>query len=129
VDITKWYNEIPKNLRDLKNILNHQPKVSKPTRIEHYYTSQKCPICDQITKKGLCNECENDKQSSLFILQNKKRLVERDKNHLNEICMYCMGNRREEIECQSLDCSVLFERIKVSKENKNIEEFISSLNW
>jgi len=80
-------------------------------------------------KKGLCNECENDKQSSIFILQNKKRLIGRDIHHLNEICMYCMGIRKEEIECQSLDCSVLFERIKISKEYNVVKEFIDSLNW
>lgn len=48
---------------------------------------------------------------------NRTKLLEKDMELVNEICMNCLGCRNpNQIECESLDCPIYFERSKVSKQ-------------
>lgn len=49
---------------------------------------------------------------------------------LHEICASCSATRYEEgIECDSLDCSVLFDRVAAGREVDEVEGLQKFLDW
>lgn len=117
VNVASWFNEMPKHLREFRPSAIQSAVPAHKTRIDQYYLSQKCPVCDALAKPGeLCAECNDNPQASVLVLLMRYKLVTRALQRLNTICMSCMGDFRsnKEIECDSLDCSVMYERVKVN---------------
>jgi DNA polymerase zeta len=125
VNVASWFNEMPKYLREFRPPKIENKSVQR-TRIDQYYLSQKCPICDSLAKAGeLCDSCKNDKQTSSLILLMRQKLITRALQRLNTICMSCMGDyhHNKDIECDSLDCSVMYERVKVQQHKLLLDSY------
>jgi len=110
VDLKLWFNEMPRIRPNTLNIVKE-----KKVTIEDYYTGGHCNICDTLIKNGeiLCQPCKNNKQFTGFILINKMKQTEQHYTHLVETCMQCTGSRNPNISCDSLDCVIYFERVKI----------------
>lgn len=129
VSISDWYMEMPKRLRSAKSSHNHliteaDAKRRKQT-IEHYYSSQYCPICDTLTAKPVCDSCQANPALSTFILSARIKSKKAKQSHLLEICMQCSSNpgRSTTIDCDSLDCTVYYQRIKYSAEANKVASY------
>jgi DNA polymerase zeta len=128
VDITSWYTSMPKNVRLLQQLqLPGKGGPNAKSRIDQYYLSQHCPICDELTRRGLCDNCSKNKQSSAYILTVRMRHLQQQLHHLNEICVQCQGTRDPTVDCVSLDCAVLFERNKVNIAAATVQSYVQSL--
>ena len=131
VNVQAWYARIPKATR----YLPHKRPLSalggtltsttthKPT-IDHFYLSRHCICCDALTmvNEPLCRACQDDKQLVAFVLPHRLNRIERQYVHIGRICSTCGGvGPRGEIICESLDCSMYFERRKVWYERKTVQ--------
>lgn len=117
-DVREWFYSMPRSIRALVPTT----KTVKNT-IDDYYQSRNCIICGQSTFQKLCRDCTNDPQTSYFLLMSKKKHIEKLWNNQLEICMQCIGRRyfrtvfnarNAKIDCDSVDCPVLFERRKLN---------------
>lgn len=129
VSISDWYLEMPKRLRTAKSAHNHflteaDAKRRKQT-IEHYYSSQYCPICDTLTAKPVCDACQAKPALSTFILSARIKSKKAKQLRLLEICMQCTSNpaRSTSVDCDSLDCTVYYQRIKYSSEASKVAAY------
>jgi len=151
-DVRHWYAEMPRRSRRTRRIANlkaaterfahltattsesaavHRslapPKKRKAiaTTIDQYYLSCHCPVCDQITNTGLCQACGADKQRSAMKLLSDLQRLERQLASMNELCMNCTGIRNVALVnyCQSLDCTVFFERHKLADAMQQLDGF------
>lgn len=126
VNVAGWFNEMPKHLREFRPPATVQAQGAQKTRIDQYYLSQRCPVCDTLTKPGeICAECSENQQASTLVLVMRYKLTTRALQQLNSICMSCMGDFRsnKEIECDSLDCSVMYERVKVNHHKQLLDGY------
>jgi DNA polymerase zeta len=85
------------------------------SRIDQYYLSQHCPVCDALTQQGLCATCRANRQSSFLVLTARLQLLTAESQHLHQICRQCCDTTHRSVSaatppCDSLDCQVLFER-------------------
>ena len=93
--------------------------------ISQYFGSSSCPLCDEpISCRGLCTSCASNRQTSAFSLSSMVRLKEKDHLELVALCQSCTGANRLEQDCISLDCPVLYRRVKAV----NHLQMISKLN-
>ena len=129
VSISDWYMEMPKRLRTAKSSHNHfitqaDAKRRKQT-IEHYYTSQYCPICDTLTAKPVCEKCQEKPALTTFILTSRIKSKRAKQMRLLEICMQCTSNpgRSTSIDCDSLDCTIYYQRLKYSAEANKVASY------
>ncbi|XP_076372348.1 DNA polymerase zeta catalytic subunit isoform X2 [Tachypleus tridentatus] len=106
INVATWYSEMP---RTSKTVLSSEfhPRHRKGT-LSQYFTTLACPVCEDETTQGLCVKCRNNAQSSVFILNDKIRKMERAVSHLEMICQSCKGSSEKKNTCISLDCPVLF---------------------
>ena len=105
----------------------------KKRTIDHYYTSQHCPACDALTNRGYCDRCRRNTASLQLREREQRRDVEERVQRLLRICRTCVGGgyvavragmeRRYplEVECESRDCPVLFERYSVKEQVREVE--------
>jgi DNA polymerase zeta len=127
VDVQAWYNQMPKNTRMLQfssvlgggmSAVGKNAAANTKTRIDHYYMSQHCPVCDGMSQRGLCEKCrQQSPQASSLILTSRVHRLASESQHINQLCTQCCGmlgaagrSQGDVIRCDSLDCPVLFER-------------------
>jgi DNA polymerase zeta len=125
VEVRTWYNEMPR-VKGRKQIaiamatatstVSTTASKKKPDHratIDQYYLSRRCIICDQLANQGLCRNCIQNPQSTTFCIVSALRMKEAAFERLAEICMDCTQTRNAPILCQSLDCAIYFERVKL----------------
>ena len=105
----------------------------KKRTIDHYYTSQHCLACDALTNRGYCDRCRRNTASLQLRERVERRDVEERVQRLLRVCRTCIGDgyvavrvgleRRYplEVECESRDCPVLFERYGVKEQVREVE--------
>ena len=105
----------------------------KKRTIDHYYTSQHCPACDALTNRGYCDRCRRNTATLQLRERVERREVEERVQRLLRVCRTCIGGgyvavrtgmeRRYalEVECESRDCPVLFERYGVKELVREVE--------
>jgi DNA polymerase zeta len=144
-DVRSWYHELPTKVRvprrgsatvggktkggggggnqQQQQSLHQQMQMNT---IDQYYLTQLCPVCNQLTQKGLCEDCSENKQKSFLILIDKLRKVEMERTHLQEMCASCANVQDVlEIQCGSFDCPVFFERAKTTAKYHSLNETFS----
>ena len=93
--------------------------------ISQYFSSSTCPLCDEpIAYQGLCTTCASNRQTTAFSLSSMVRLKEKDYLELVTLCQSCTGTTHLEQNCISLDCPVLYRRVKTF----NQLQVVSKLN-
>ena len=97
--------------------------------ISQYFSSSLCLLCDEpIVSSGLCASCASNQQTSAFLLNAMQRLREKDEKELLEMCRSCTGNVRIQHNCLSLDCVVLFKRVKALHHLQLINKYQEALD-
>jgi DNA polymerase zeta len=134
VNVQTWYARIPKAQR----FLPHKRPLStlggvltrpadRPT-IDHFYLSRHCVCCDALTmvNEPLCRACQDDMQLVAFALPHRLNRIQRQLVRISRICSSCGGvGARGEVICESLDCSLYFERRKVWWETQTLEALVA----
>jgi len=105
VDIFDWYNELPRPQRKIK-LLEPLSRKKKKGTISQYFSSTHCPICGELTRGNLCNDCKSDPQCAVTILSSRVMRIERKFAHLSELCCHCTGSRDQINKCISQDCPI-----------------------
>lgn len=134
VNVQTWYARIPKAQR----FLPHKRPLStlggvltrpadRPT-IDHFYLSRHCVCCDALTmvNEPLCRACQDDMQLVAFALPHRLNRIQRQLVRISRMCSSCGGvGARGEVICESLDCSLYFERRKVWWETQTLEALVA----
>ncbi|KAJ3040197.1 DNA polymerase zeta [Rhizophlyctis rosea] len=125
-DLERWFEEMPKVHRAIQFTTSQrdpgfQPEGERAVRIgggrtiDQYYVSQHCLVCHELTHKEICNKCLSTPQSTSLRLVQRLNETQRKHNSLQRICRSCTGHSTAldaEVACESLDCPVLFARVK-----------------
>ena len=117
-----WYSNMPRTIRPVSEFIAAD---ENKTTLTQFFATQKCLLCEEIVKlsETLCEECKEDKQTTYFLISGKTIRDEENLSKLLSICSSCCGvERREEIDCSSIDCPNFFERLTLKK--KNVSNFV-----
>ncbi|PLW35952.1 hypothetical protein PCASD_12701 [Puccinia coronata f. sp. avenae] len=142
VDVAAWYQSMPRMIRVTKSggdqinpgtklverastelsdkqLLNPVQHVSKTNKllVDEHFRSDRCLNCEKEGQKGiLCEKCGSNPTEVACSLLSKARLMEKKRREVELICRRCTSLPAHEtrIECDSLDCSVLYDRVKAN---------------
>uniref|UniRef100_A0A8C4LE81 DNA polymerase zeta catalytic subunit n=1 Tax=Equus asinus TaxID=9793 RepID=A0A8C4LE81_EQUAS len=114
IDVFNWYHELPR-IQKATSSSRSEPGGRKST-ISQYFTTLRCPVCDDLTQHGICNKCRSQPQHVAVILNQEIRELERKQEQLVKICKNCTGCFDRHIPCVSLNCPVLFKLSQVNRE-------------
>ncbi|TFK57299.1 hypothetical protein OE88DRAFT_1671186 [Heliocybe sulcata] len=117
-DVRGWYEEMPKAIKvDPMDPLMLSPKKKKQDvalnrlKIEEHFQPSECLACGATAPTGLCEDCVKDPQPTLTSLLSQMSVAETRLKQAHEVCVSCsLSPQGEPIQCQSLDCSWLYER-------------------
>ncbi|XP_013591840.1 PREDICTED: DNA polymerase zeta catalytic subunit isoform X1 [Brassica oleracea var. oleracea] len=123
-DLNQWFLEMP---RPTRSSLGQRPlnsRNSHKARIDYFYLSKHCLLCGEVVQDSaqLCNRCLKNGGAAATIVWKTSKL-EREMQHLATICRHCGGGDwvvQCGVKCNSLACSVLYERRKVQKELRGL---------
>ncbi|KAG6482273.1 hypothetical protein ZIOFF_058904 [Zingiber officinale] len=133
-DLNKWFLEMPRPITPLSvvshlrfsqdsdyNVLGNTSKGQAKSRIDTYYSSKHCSLCGNLVQSSryLCEKCFGKKSFVATAVVLKTSKLEREIQHLTAICRHCGGGGcmpESTVQCNSLACSVFYERRKVQKE-------------
>ncbi|CAN1232917.1 DNA polymerase zeta catalytic subunit [Linum perenne] len=122
-DLNRWFAEMPRPARG--SLAKHRPQLFAPNqnrmRIDYYYLSQHCLICGELVRSSapICGKCMKNEAAVATAVVGRTSKLEREMHHLAAICRQCGGGDwvvEAGIKCNSLACSVFYERRKVQKE-------------
>ncbi|XP_066256625.1 DNA polymerase zeta catalytic subunit isoform X2 [Euwallacea similis] len=106
-DVNIWFNQMPR--KSTQYLPNTSPKIK--TTISQYFISKMCACCSEPTLEGLCVTCSQKPHLAALVLMEKLRKWEQNYNNTLLICHSCTGYR-DQVNCNSLDCPVLYRRIQ-----------------
>ncbi|KAI8089385.1 putative DNA polymerase zeta catalytic subunit [Halteromyces radiatus] len=133
VDVKAWYDEMPRS-RKAMALSMAQPREwneKSNNRIDQYYASSHCIVCSRLAHQVICPDCLDQPSRTVFTLISRQRQTQKRLETALLICQNCSGlinadlistNDSNELKigntgymdmpCDSLDCPVLYERIK-----------------
>ena len=121
-DVPAWLAEVPPPPRATANKrptpMFGGPASRQGATIDGYYLSRHCAVCGELTKppRVVCDDCGDSPMASATLAWRAARLEHRAAA-MAAICAGCGGGGGGgDIECDSLDCPVYFERRKVDAE-------------
>ncbi|KAJ0256178.1 DNA polymerase zeta catalytic subunit [Hirschfeldia incana] len=124
-DLNQWFLEMPRPTT--RSSLGQRPlnsRNSHKARIDYFYLSKHCHLCGEVVQDSaqLCNRCLKNGGAAATIVWKTSKL-EREMQHLATICRHCGGGDwvvQCGVKCNSLACSVFYERRKVQKELRGL---------
>lgn len=114
VDVFSWGHELPRVQKVLSAAGSES--LGRKGTISQYFTTLHCPVCDQLTQLGVCAKCRSDPQQVTVTLHHQLCRWERKQAQLLKICRNCTGSMDKQVQCQSLDCPVLYKLFSVSRD-------------
>ncbi|XP_065648573.1 uncharacterized protein LOC100213595 isoform X4 [Hydra vulgaris] len=120
VNVAKWFVDLPRITR--VNDREFESDDNKKGMISHYFSSNHCLICSQLTNHKVCFDCRNDSQRTVFFLNSKCRAIERRYIHFTTLCQHCTSTRFHQSNCISLDCPVFFKLSNISRDLQRTKE-------
>ncbi|XWS42404.1 hypothetical protein CRYUN_Cryun16bG0011700 [Craigia yunnanensis] len=120
-DLNRWFSEMPRPAREALGKCTVHALNPKRTRIDYYYLSKHCILCGELVQASaqLCGKCSQNKTAAAIAITGRTSKLEREMQHLVAICRHCGGGDwlvESGVKCNSLVCSVFYERCKVQKE-------------
>ncbi|XP_037888398.1 DNA polymerase zeta catalytic subunit isoform X1 [Glossina fuscipes] len=113
-DVNEWFADLPRKvfstpaLSTANELIVQENDKTKKSTISQFFSTINCVLdCGRQTKHGICMECARNAQYSVSVLQMKISKIERGFLTTQQICQSCSG-RVGNINCQSLDCPVVF---------------------
>ncbi|KAJ6660281.1 hypothetical protein lerEdw1_017981 [Lerista edwardsae] len=83
IDVFSWYHELPRIQKAATT--SHNEQENRKGTISQYFTTLRCPVCDELTQHGICSKCRNQPQHVVAILNQEIRELERKHEHLVKI--------------------------------------------
>ena len=111
-------------------------KKKKPLNVElfnidDHFSGVRCIMCSARAPDGVCRECRKDIKATLAGILTKSHVIEQQFLDTQRICMSCASlPSPNEIKCESLDCSWMFERRKAESKLETLavlKEFVHDL--
>ncbi|KAL1923394.1 uncharacterized protein VTP21DRAFT_8374 [Calcarisporiella thermophila] len=133
VDIASWFEEMPRTIRAPNSVLaRNSIKNSAIARtLDQYLTGSRCLSCAALVDVAdqLCAYCTGpNKSEAIYQLERRIQLVEERYSRLVELCSRCSGEPAfigarggSQMSCESLDCGIYFERMRILKKKEEIE--------
>ncbi len=127
------YQSLPRNSAMQPSFvgLNELIGNTRKATISHYFGSSICLLCDEpIFRNGLCAVCgsSRQRQASSLSLAAMQRLREKDYAELISLCRSCTGNVHVEQDCVSMDCPVLYRRVKAFQNLQLVSKWHEALS-
>ncbi|XP_010511693.1 PREDICTED: DNA polymerase zeta catalytic subunit-like isoform X3 [Camelina sativa] len=124
-DLNQWFLEMPRATRISLGQRPLNSRNSHKARIDYFYLSKHCILCGEVVQESaqLCNRCLKNKSAAAATMIWKTSKLEREMQHLATICRHCGGGDwivQCGVKCNSLACSVFYERRKVQKELRGL---------
>ncbi|KAI8378836.1 putative DNA polymerase zeta catalytic subunit [Choanephora cucurbitarum] len=129
MDVLSWYESMPRSQKAAM-LRSAQPPLKSLTRIDQYYSSSYCLICQQKTDQSICAVCQQDPIKVIYTLSSRQHAAQTKFKNILQTCERCtkiptpvamMSNTTNIIAdslCHSLDCPVYYQRLK-AKEDVN----------
>ncbi|SGY31587.1 BQ5605_C002g01244 [Microbotryum silenes-dioicae] len=125
VDITQWFKQMPRSLT-VVHARSTQPGARKAL-LEEFLKSDRCRACgasggvEEVER--LCPTCLTKPGEVVYQVHTRMRTIHSKRMALRKICASCSSAvTTEEIECDSTDCPVLWDRMATEKEAIQIDE-------
>ncbi|KAK2505421.1 hypothetical protein MC885_016958 [Smutsia gigantea] len=80
IDVFSWYHELPR-IQKTTSSSRSDPEGRKGT-ISQYFTALRCPVCDNLTQRGICGACRSQPQHVAVILSQEIRELEHKQEQL-----------------------------------------------
>lgn len=139
VDCELWYNNMPKTIRasaQHRSVAGGGIKPLKAVTLDKHFNSVHCLVCGVKTNKlgelsvhlrwqafesaliglnaiDICKVCRSRPSISIHTLLSRYHLAESRLVSAHRICASCSSTPlAEEVKCDSLDCPVLYARVK-----------------
>ncbi|RHY90722.1 hypothetical protein DYB35_003840 [Aphanomyces astaci] len=87
VDVRKWYNALPRKAE-------RAAVAPSLTRIDAYYSSQHCRVCDtrSFHRGSICADCRAHPQRTAMAVQSQVVQLDAELQALRRVCVQCMGS-------------------------------------
>lgn len=137
IDVGVWYDQMPKRylaFAQYQNALegyrgetgvriagrNGTKEMGKT--LDMHFTSLHCLVCGAKTdKKAVCSSCRYDLPSTVHTLMSRYHLADSRLQSAHRICASCSSTPLAEPQrCDSLDCPVLYARVKAGWEADDV---------
>ncbi|XP_065184530.1 uncharacterized protein LOC135815197 [Sycon ciliatum] len=112
VDVFSWYSEMPHVVR--LNAMFLSTAVTAKGNLAEFFSSLHCPICQAMTRRGVCTKCRDNREQTVAILAQRLNRLESSLSRLEEICKSCCRRQHHTSACSSLDCPVFYRRHQTS---------------
>ncbi len=124
-DVAGWWESMPRQYKaPLTHVASSSDAAGGRRTVDSYFQSRECVLCfEEHRGRGhFCAACAAQPQRLTFLMQSRLGATELQHAHIREICLSCcdsigLGPPRDAAladGCDSLDCSVMYERAKVS---------------
>jgi len=93
------------------------PNKSNKLLVDEHFRSDRCLNCEKEGQRGiLCEKCSSNPTGVGCSLMAKARSIEKKRREVELICRRCasLPTNETKIECDSLDCSILYDRVKAN---------------
>jgi hypothetical protein len=128
-DISYWYQIMPKQfLVSGFNPESNEPGYKKQ-RIDEYFRSNHCIICNAISEKDMCSACLQNIPMSLLNLATRISKIQGRFKQVQEICRSCSSHSTffdTNIDCISLDCSIFYRRVEYNQKIVQLSKLIQT---
>ncbi|RHY80400.1 hypothetical protein DYB26_007838 [Aphanomyces astaci] len=87
VDVRKWYNALPRKAE-------RAAVAPSLTRIDAYYSSQHCRVCDtrSFHRGSICADCRAHPQRTAMAVESQVVQLDAELQALRRVCVQCMGS-------------------------------------
>ncbi|XP_043488413.1 DNA polymerase zeta catalytic subunit isoform X1 [Polistes fuscatus] len=116
IDVNNWYQEM--SHRQSFDKLDYLNTKNQKSTICQFFNATVCNICGEQSTNEICSECMAQPDKTILTIYEKIRWFERTYQQFNEICYSCVG-RRDDPDCTSLDCPVLY---RMHEARKNLAQ-------
>jgi len=128
VDVNAWFATMA---RPQRRPPQKRPPPASVRRnagtIDRFYLSSHCVVCDSLTRSGaaLCGSCRGQPQLAVAVLHARAAALHAALSRLVQVCRHCEGGGGRppcggvaagRVACDSLDCSLFFDRRKAELE-------------
>jgi DNA polymerase zeta len=120
-NVFDWFAELPRRQHFIPLIAS-TTNVSRKGTISQFFSTSTCATCDNQCHQGICTSCRRNSQKTVLALTEKIFDLERKKHEIDKICESCCL-RSFETDCESLDCPVLYSKVRADRDAKQIQYY------
>ncbi|POW05385.1 hypothetical protein PSTT_09744, partial [Puccinia striiformis] len=124
-------NALVEPINDQQTDVVQNPSKANKLLVDEHFRSDRCLNCQKDGQKGiLCESCATHPTEVACSLLSKARSIEKKRSQVELICRRCtsISTIEAKIECDSLDCSILYDRVKADWMVEDSHKWISAVD-